>query len=135
MSAESRASNARIKKALREHKSVLRRQKQSQQPVGLAAMADDWDRGLVINLRSQPDHMMLVMRLVNMTLKGCHPVCRADKEMVKRDILRRIPVLRRAGIVGYVRRRFLKLLVECPPVIFKPFDPATLPEPDLDYGH
>ena len=135
MSAESRAANARIKKALRAHKAILRRQKKSQQPVGLVAMADDWDRGLVINLRSQPDHMMLVMRLVNMTLRGCHPVCRADKELVKRDILRRIPVLRQAGIVGYVRRRFLKLLVECPQIIFKPFDSSTMLEPNLDYGH
>lgn len=97
-------------------------------------MADDWDRGLVINLHSQPDHMMLVTSLVNMTLKGCHPRCRADREMVKRNILHRITVLRQAHLVGYVRRRWLKLLVEFPQVIFKPFDPATLPEPDLDYG-
>ncbi len=134
MSQQSRAANARLKKALREHMGILRRQKKSRQPVGLVAMADDWDRGLVISLRSQPDHLMLVTRLVNLTLKGCNPRCRADRELVKRNILHRITVLRQAGIVGYVRRRFLKLLVECPPMVFQSFGHSTLPEPDLDYS-
>ena len=58
MSQQSRAANARLKKALREHMGILRRQKKSQQPAGPVAMADDWDRGLVITLRSQPDHII-----------------------------------------------------------------------------
>ena len=134
MSAESRAANARIKKSLREHKSVLRRQLQSHRPDGLVAMADDWDRGLVTILRRQPEHEFPWSRLVNAALKGCHPRCRADREMVKRDIIHRITVLRRAGILGYRRRTMVRLLIPDPPLVFKTVGPAILPEPDLDYG-
>lgn len=135
MSQASRAANSRIKQALREHKAILRRQKQGRQPQGPVAMADSWDHGLVINLRYQPDCTMLFTRLVNLTLKGCRPGSRAQREIVKRNIMRRITVLRQAGIVGYVRRRYVRLLILNPPVVFKPFDPASLPMPDLDYGH
>ncbi len=135
MSAESRAANARIKKALREHKAILRRQKKAQQPVGLVAMADDWDRALVTTLRRQPGLEFPWSCLVRATLKGCNPRCRADREMVKRDIIHRITVLRRAGIVAYVRRRIVKLLIHDPPLVFKSVGPAILPEPNLDYGH
>lgn len=134
MSASSRAANARIKKALKAHKAILRRQRQAHRPDGLVAMEDDWDRGLVGLLRQQPDYEFPWSRLVNAALKGCRPRCRADREMVKRDIIRRITVLRQAGIVGYVRRRVVKLLIHDPPLVFKTIGPAILPEPDLDYG-
>lgn len=135
MSAESRAANARIKKSLREHKSVLRRQRQSHRPDGLVAMADDWDRALVTTLRRQPEHEFPWSCLVNAALKGCNPRCRADREMVKRDIIHRITVLRRAGILGYRRRTMVRLLIHDPPLVFKSVGPAILPEPNLDYGH
>ena len=134
MSAESRAANARIRKSLQKHKAILRRQRQSHRPDGLVAMADDWDRALVTTLRRQPEHEFPWSCLVNATLKGCNPRCRADWEMVKRDIIHRITVLRRAGIVAYVRRRIVKLLIHDPPLVFKTVGPAILPEPDLDYG-
>lgn len=132
MSKESRAAEARIKKALREHVAVLRRQRQNHQPVGLVAMADDWDRGLVTILRRQPDFEFPWSRLVNAALKGCRPRSRAERETVKRDIITRITVLRRAGIVGYVRRRIVRLLIHDPPIVWKSIGPEFLPEPDLE---
>lgn len=131
-SAAVRASNARMKAALREHKAVLKRQRQANKPVGLVAMADDWDRGIVNILGNQPNHEISWSRLVNTALKGCRPRSRDERENVKEDIIVRITVLRQAKILGYVRRRFVKLLIPDPPIVWKSIGPKYLPDPDLD---
>ncbi len=131
MSQASRASNARIKKALRQHKAILRRQRQAHRPDQPVAMADGWDPTLLGILRIHTEDAMPFMQVVNKALKCCRPVDRKNREQVKRTLIHRLTVLRQAGIIGYVRRRYLKLLIYDPPIIFKPFDPSTLPEPDL----
>jgi len=131
MSQASRAADARIKRALREHKAILRRQRQAHRPDQPIAMADGWDPVLLGILRVHTEDSMPFMRVVNTALKCCRPVDRANRELVKRTLINRLTVLRQAGIIGYFRRRNLKLLIHDPPIIFKPFDHSTLPEPDL----
>lgn len=94
-------------------------------------MSDGWDPVLLGILRVHTEDTMPFTRVVNTALKCCRPVDRANREEVKRTLINRLTVLRQAGIIGYVRRRYLKLLINDPPIIFKPFDPSTLPEPDL----
>ena len=131
MSKESRAANARINISLRQHKAILRRQRQAHRPDQPVAMADGWDPVLVGILRIHPNDSMRFTDVVNMALKCCRPVDRANRELVKRTLIHRLTVLRQAGIIRYVYRRYLRLLVREPLVIHQPFDHSTLPEPDL----
>lgn len=98
-------------------------------------MSDSWDAVLVGILRIHTEDSMRFTDVVNLALKCCRPVDRRNREMVKRTLIHRLTVLRQAGIIGYVHRRYLRLLVREPVVIHRPFDPSTLPEPNLDYGH
>ncbi len=131
MSKESRAGNARIKISLRQHKALLRRQRQAHQPTRPVAMSDSWDPVLVGILRIHPDDSMRFTDVVNLALRCCRPVDRANRELVKRTLINRLTVLRQANIICYIDRRYLRLLVREPLVIHRPFDHSTLPEPDL----
>ena len=131
MSQASRAAEARIKIALRQHKVLLRRQRQAHRPDQPVAMSDSWDPVLVGILRIHTDDSMRFTDVVNLALRCCNPVDRANRELVKRTLINRLTVLRQANIICYVNRRYLRLLVREPVIIHRPFDHSTLPEPRL----
>ena len=94
-------------------------------------MSDSWDAVLVGILRIHPDDSMRFTDVVNLPLKYCRPVDRANRELVKKTLIYRLTVLRQANIICYIDRRYLRLLVREPVIIHRPFDPSKLPEPDL----